>query len=52
MVKDTAGEDKISVKDFWKNFNIKKATDNIGDAWTEVSVLHEGSLEKNLALCH
>jgi hypothetical protein len=37
MVKDTAGEDKISVKDFWKNFNIKKATNNIGDAWKEVS---------------
>jgi hypothetical protein len=37
MVKNRAGEDKISVKDFWKNFNIKKAIDNIGDSWTEVS---------------
>jgi hypothetical protein len=35
LVKDTDGE--VSVKDFWRNFNIKKATDSIGDAWTEVT---------------
>jgi hypothetical protein len=53
MVKDTAGEDNISVKDFWKNFNIKKAIDNIGDAWTEVSQsCMKGVWKKKLALCH
>jgi hypothetical protein len=36
LVKDTDGEDQLSVKDFWRNFNIKKAIDNIGDVWGEV----------------
>jgi hypothetical protein len=48
MVKATAGEDKISVKDFWKNFNIKKAIDNIGDAWTEVSQSCMKGVRKNI----
>lgn len=34
LVKDTTdGKDQLSVKDFWKKFNIKKVTDNTGDAW-------------------
>jgi hypothetical protein len=37
LVKDTDGEDQLSVKDFWRNCNIKKAIDNIGDAWAEVT---------------
>jgi hypothetical protein len=36
LVKDTDDEDQLPVKDFWRNFNIKKATDNTGDAWAEV----------------
>jgi hypothetical protein len=37
LVKDTDGEDRLSVKDFWRNFNIKKAINNIGDAWADVT---------------
>jgi hypothetical protein len=34
---DTNGEDQLSVKDFWRNFNIKKVNDNTRDAWAEVT---------------
>jgi hypothetical protein len=35
--KDTTnGKGELSVKDIWRNFGIKMAIDNIGDAWAEV----------------
>jgi hypothetical protein len=37
LVKHTDGEDQLPVKDLWRNFNIKKAIDNIGDAWAQVT---------------
>jgi hypothetical protein len=37
LVKDTDCADQLSVKKFWRNFNIKKAIDNTGDAWAEVT---------------
>jgi hypothetical protein len=37
LVMDTTkGQDQLSVKDFWRNFNVKKAVDSIGSAWAEV----------------
>jgi hypothetical protein len=35
--KDTDSEDQFLVKDFCRNFNIKKVIDNIGDAQAEVT---------------
>lgn len=31
------GTDEISIKEFWRNFNIKMAVDIIGDSWAEIS---------------
>jgi hypothetical protein len=37
LVKNTTdSEDKLPVKYFWRNFNIKKASDNTGDAQAEM----------------
>jgi hypothetical protein len=37
LVNDADGKDQISVKEFWNNFNIKNAIDNIAYAWAEVT---------------
>lgn len=33
----TDGEDKPTLREFWNSFNVRNATDNIADAWDEVS---------------
>ncbi|KAK3875186.1 hypothetical protein Pcinc_019926 [Petrolisthes cinctipes] len=37
LIKETDRDNKLSVQQYWKNFNIKKCLDNIRDAWEEVS---------------
>jgi hypothetical protein len=37
LVNGTDGKDQISVKECWKNFNIKNAIDNIAYEWAEVT---------------
>jgi hypothetical protein len=32
----TKDKEKLFVKDFWRNFNIKKVIDSTGDAWAQV----------------
>jgi hypothetical protein len=45
LVKDTTdGKDQLSMKDIWKNFNIKKVTDNTGDAWAAWAEVSESCL--------
>ena len=35
---DTSG---VSLKEYWKNYNILQATDDIKMAWEEVTVMYE-----------
>ncbi|XP_059162114.1 tigger transposable element-derived protein 1-like [Physella acuta] len=37
LLSATDGETKITPKDFWNNYDILKAIDNIADAWEDVS---------------
>jgi hypothetical protein len=37
LVEKTDGEDKQSIRQFWKDYNIMNATDNIRAAWNEVT---------------
>lgn len=37
LIKETDRDDRLSVQQYWKDFNIKKCLDNIRDAWDEVS---------------
>jgi hypothetical protein len=47
LIQVTNGENKPTVKEFWKSFNIKHPIDIIDEAWAEVSqFLHEWSMEK------
>ncbi|KAK3884365.1 hypothetical protein Pcinc_011376 [Petrolisthes cinctipes] len=36
LIKETDRDNKLSVQQYWKNFNIKKCLDNIRDAWEEL----------------
>ena len=37
LIDKTDGEDKQSIRDFWKNYNIMDAVDNINLSWNEVT---------------
>ncbi|XP_042226459.1 tigger transposable element-derived protein 1-like [Homarus americanus] len=36
LIKSIDGEDKPTIRDFWKKFNILNAVDNIAESWDEV----------------
>ncbi|CAM2116375.1 unnamed protein product [Caretta caretta] len=37
LIKETAGEGKPSVKEFWKSYNILNGVENIDTSWEEVT---------------
>uniref|UniRef100_K7EX90 HTH CENPB-type domain-containing protein n=1 Tax=Pelodiscus sinensis TaxID=13735 RepID=K7EX90_PELSI len=37
LIRETDGENKPTIKEFWRKFNIKDAIDIIAEAWAEVS---------------
>lgn len=37
LINETDGDDKPTMQEFWKQFNIKKATDIISDSWQEIT---------------
>lgn len=50
LIKETDGEGRQSMRDWWKSYNVMKAIQNIDEAWKEVKKkLHERCLEKPLA---
>ncbi len=44
----TMGENTISLTDFWKNYNVRNATDNIDLAWSEHTVSKMRAVWKNI----
>ncbi len=44
----TMGENAISLTDFWKNYNIRNAIENIDLAWSEITVSNMRAVWKNI----
>lgn len=48
LIDKTDGEDKQSIRDFWKNYNIMDAVDNINLSWNEVTEKCLKGVRKNV----
>ena len=48
LVENTDSVDKSNVRQFWKEFNIKKAVDNIGHSWAEITLTNMNRVWKNI----
>jgi hypothetical protein len=52
LIHKTGNDDKPTVREFWKSFNIKKSVENINLSWKEVTPLTMNSVwEKILSQC-
>ncbi len=47
-IEKTTGENAMNLTEFWKNFNIKNAVENINDAWREVTASNMRAVWKNI----
>lgn len=48
LIDETDGHRNVSIKEFWKSYNIKDAVDNIGKAWDEMKPSTLKAVWKNI----
>ena len=48
MFEQTDGEKKLSIREFWKNYNIMNAVENINLSWNEITERYLKRVWKNI----